>query len=416
MPHSNLCWRFSRLQPAMRIPSFFLPTVIGGTRSSGNRIAWIVAAIQFTNALEYMAISPLFPWLAADFGVPVAWAGYAAGIYTGTAILSGLVAYFWIDRFDLRRLLMSTLAVLALATLAIALVQTFAGLMFWRAVAGLMGGLVMSAASGALLAHITPQERPALLARVVAAFSAVSIVGTPLVIWIASHWGWPWSFRLIALCCLLCLFAAAMGLPPSPAARPSAMPEMPWAHLRGKTLVYAALNAMSQLPALLLIPLLAPLLVLLAGTSDSLPLLFCIGGVAGLLASRLAGKFMRHHSPARGFAIALGLFAANLAGVLSQHWPAWCFILVFMATTYTALVAASTLSAAHPVPERRASFCALQSACMHLGSTLAFGASALIMPSSARQLSDYTPLIACAALLALGLILSLRKTFSAAAT
>lgn len=409
---------FFTAERSMQAPSFTSPPASG----IGQRVAWIVAAIQFTNALEYMAISPLFPWLASDLGVPVAWAGYAAGIYTGTAILSGLLAYFWIDRLNLRRLLMTALAVLATVTLAITLVHSFAGLMLLRAVAGLMGGLVMGGASGALLAHATPQERPALLARVVAAFSAVSIVGTPLVLWVADRWGWPWSFRLITACCLLCLLAVALFLPSHPA-RQQAAPAMPpgktpppWAHLRGKTLFYAAFNAISQLPALLLIPLLAPLLTVLAGHPDQLPLLFCAGGVAGLAASRLSGKFMPLHSPSRWFRVALLLFAANLGGTLSGLWPAWLFMLLFMASTYAALVAAAAISAAYPAPERRASFCALQAACMHLGSTLAFGASALLMQSGARQLVSYTPLLCCAALLAGGLALGIRLRPEAPAT
>lgn len=34
------------------------------------RIAIVMAFIQFTNALEYMALTPVFAFMAADFAVP----------------------------------------------------------------------------------------------------------------------------------------------------------------------------------------------------------------------------------------------------------------------------------------------------------------------------------------------------------
>lgn len=396
----------SRLLPN---PATSLPGTAGHSRNAGQRVAWIVAAIQFTNAMEYMAISPLFPWLAADLGIPVSWAGYAAGIYTLMAILSGVLAFLWIDRFDLKRLLIAALAVLAAATLAIPHVQSFTALIAWRAVAGLMGGLVMGGASGALLTHALPHERPALLARVVAAFSAVSIVGTPLLLWIAGHWGWQWSFRWISGCCLLCLAAVVTLLPACPPTGKTSSLGALLQQTRGKSLAYAMLNAISQLPALLLIPLLAPLLTMLAHQPDQLPLLFCAGGVAGLVASRYAGKHINPAAPGRWLAAAMGLFAINLACLMAGMNTSWIFIMSFMATTYTALVAASAISATWPQPERRASFCALQSAGMHLGSSLAFAASALIMQHGATQMKDYLPLLAVAGTLAIGLMLLLPR-------
>lgn len=62
------------------------------------RIAMVIAFVQFTNALEYMMFSPVFTFMAADFAVPVTFSGYVSGMYTSGAVLSGIIAFYWIDR------------------------------------------------------------------------------------------------------------------------------------------------------------------------------------------------------------------------------------------------------------------------------------------------------------------------------
>lgn len=58
------------------------------------RIAIVMAFIQFTNALEYMAFNPVFAFMAADFAVPVSFSGYVSGMYTSGAVLSGFIAFY----------------------------------------------------------------------------------------------------------------------------------------------------------------------------------------------------------------------------------------------------------------------------------------------------------------------------------
>ena len=67
------------------------------------RIAVVMAFIQFTNALEYMMFNPVFAFMAADFAVPVSFSGYVSGMYTSGAVLSGILAFHWIGRFNKKR-------------------------------------------------------------------------------------------------------------------------------------------------------------------------------------------------------------------------------------------------------------------------------------------------------------------------
>lgn len=369
-----------------------------------SRIAWVVAAVQFTNALEYMAVSPLFAWVAPDLGVPLAWAGYAAGVYTLCAIVSGLLAYLWADRHDPKRVLLLALAALTLSTFALSQVGQFGTLLAWRAVAGLMGGLAMGSASGVLLMHADAGQRPALLARVIAAFSLVSIVGTPLVLWVAQLAGWRWAFGSIALACGACLVAVRVLLPASPVSQPGESLAQRLQGLRAGALASAALNGVSQLPALLLIPLLAPLLLGLSPAGASLSWPFLVGGVAGLVSARVAGRWLLRGQAVRLWQAALTLFAFNLALTAAGVMPGVGFMACFMASTYATLVAASSVSAAWPQAAQRASFSALQGALMHGVSSLAFlsGPQWLRLPVPAA--GGYGGALLASGMAALGLV------------
>lgn len=58
------------------------------------QIAIVMAFIQFTNALEYMALTPVFAFMADGFSVPVSFSGYVSGMYTLGAVLSGISAFY----------------------------------------------------------------------------------------------------------------------------------------------------------------------------------------------------------------------------------------------------------------------------------------------------------------------------------
>lgn len=89
------------------------------------RIALVIAFVQFTNALEYMMFSPVFTFMAADFAVPVTFSGYVSGMYTSGAVLSGIIAFYWVDRCNKKRFLIANMVLLAMATLLTTLTTSF---------------------------------------------------------------------------------------------------------------------------------------------------------------------------------------------------------------------------------------------------------------------------------------------------
>lgn len=154
------------------------------------RITLIMAFVQFINALEYMIFNPLFAWMAATFQVPVSQAGYVTGIYTLASVIAGVSVWRWVGNVKPQRFLLCNMALLGGLTIMTLTTTSFSGLLFWRFLAGLVGGTTMGVGSS-LLVNIMPAHlRPRALASTIAAFSLVSIVGMPTMLFLSEKIGW----------------------------------------------------------------------------------------------------------------------------------------------------------------------------------------------------------------------------------
>ncbi|EQA4283001.1 MFS transporter [Cronobacter dublinensis] len=354
-------------------------TAISSLRAdrSLQRLALLIAYIQFTNALEYMIFNPVFSYMAPWFNVPVTWAGYVTGIYTLAAVIAGLTAWLWIEKRNQRRFLAVSMAVLGALTLLILLTDSFAALLALRFIAGLTGGTTMGVASALLINAVPAAARPRALATVIAAFAVVSIVGMPGVLFICEHYHWQAALGVISVLCFAAIPFIFTIIPPSlpRAGRAPALPLTP------SVVLVASTNALAQFSAMLIIPVLVPVLTgTLHASGASLPWLFVAGGVAGFAATRLTGKLLLHVS---GFTLSV---AASLVLMLSLLLPGfgveapWLFMALFLAASYARLVASSAVAMRFAQDRWRASFTSLQTALMSLATTAAFVLCSLIFP------------------------------------
>lgn len=253
-------------------------------------IALVIAFIQFTNALEYMVFNPIFLYMAADFSVPVSFAGYVSAAYTLAAVISGIGAFFWIGGVEKRRFLLLNVTLLGVTTLLIAATQQFYWLLALRLLAGLLGGTTMGVGIGLLLNAAPAALHGRMLATVIASFSLVSIVGMPGMLYLCEVASWRAALVTIGGLCLLAAVLVALFVPRD-APQPRATAPVA---LDRRLLLFAAAAGLTQFSPMLLIPVLAPLLTQRLQVADAhLPWLFLIGGVAGYLATVLAGRWLQ---------------------------------------------------------------------------------------------------------------------------
>ncbi|MEL5662272.1 MFS transporter [Serratia ureilytica] len=336
-------------------------------------IALVIAFIQFTNALEYMVFNPIFLYMAADFSVPVSYAGYVSAAYTLAAVISGIGAFYWIGGVEKRRFLLLNVALLGVTTLLIAATQQFYLLLALRLLAGLLGGTTMGVGIGLLLNAAPAALHGRMLATVIASFSLVSIVGMPGMLYLCEVASWRAALVTIGGLCLLAAVLVALFVP-----RDAPQPQA--AALDRRLLLFASAAGLTQFSPMLLIPVLAPLLTQRLQVADAhLSWLFLIGGVAGYLATVLAGRWLQ-----RVGAVTLTVSATLL--LLGSLWlaarggdRAELFMVTFLAAAYARLVAISSLSMRWPDNRQRAAFGTLQTALIHLSATVAFLLSSALL-------------------------------------
>ncbi|CAI0845094.1 MFS transporter [Serratia marcescens] len=356
-------------------------------------IALVIAFIQFTNALEYMVFNPIFIYMAGDFSVPVSFAGYVSAAYTLAAVISGIGAFFWIGGVEKRRFLMLNVTLLGVTTLLIATTQQFYWLLALRLLAGLLGGTTMGVGIGLLLNAAPAALHGRMLATVIASFSLVSIVGMPGMLYLCEVASWRAALAAIGGLCLLAAVLVALFVPKDAPQPQAAAPVT----LDRRLLLFASAAGLTQFSPMLLIPVLAPLLTQRLQVADAhLSWLFLIGGVAGYLATVLAGRWLQ-----RVGAVTLTVGATLL--LLGSLWLAArggdrgeLFMVAFLAAAYARLVAISSLSMRWPDNRQRAAFGTLQTALIHLSATVAFLLSSTLLSGGLTPLSLQPLLWLCA--------------------
>lgn len=363
------------------------------------RIAIVMAFIQFTNALEYMALTPVFAFMADGFSVPVSFSGYVSGMYTLGAVLSGIIAFYMIDRFNKKQFLVNNMVLLGALTFLSTLTTHFDTLLVLRFCAGLVGGTTMGVGTSILINYAPANLRGKMLATVIASFSMVSIVGMPAILFLCTHYGWHTALWLISSLCLLSLPLIVFIIPKDTV--PSSVKVN--LSIDTQTLLFASCTAIVQFSPMLIIPILTPLMTQYMGAQQNLlPLLFLSGGIAGYLSTKITGILTSRLSALMLATISTLFFVVSLLIPAMGYHNAFLFITLFLGASYSRLVSASSVAVQYPENEQRASFSSLQAAIMSLITTLAFFLSSLLLPDQGITTQNLNRLLAVSALAAAG--------------
>ena len=379
---------------------------------SEGRVLFLVGAVQFVNALDFMMVMPLGPDFARALAIPASKLGYIGGAYTAAAAVAGLVGMIFLDRFDRRQALAVAMLGLVCGTAAGGFAQGLPSLLAARVLAGACGGPA-AALSLSIIADLIPAERRGrALGAVMGAFSVASVLGVPLGLEAARLGGWRAPFLGTAVLGLIVAAGAIILLPPFRAhlaTSPDERTSPPWAMLRRPAVLYTLAAVASVMVAgFAIIPNLSAYLQHNLGyPREHLGLLYFVGGIVSFVAMRYVGGIVDRRGAPRVAAVATLLFVAVLAlgFVRPASWlPVLALFVGFMVANSLRAVAMSTLTTRVPGPAERARFMSTQSAVQHLAAALgAFLAAAFLGERRDGSLAGM-PLVAGVAAL-LGLLL-----------
>lgn len=269
----------------------------------------LLAAIQFTTNLDFLIILPLGPQYMRVMHITPAQFNTIVASYAIAAGLSGIIAGFFLDRFDRRKALLWLFLGFAAGTLSCALAPTYGLLVAARAVAGMFGG-VTGAVILAIVGDVIPENRRGeAMGMVMSAFSVASIFGVPLGLVLASKFNWHVPFYVIAAICVPILAAVGRFVPPLRGHLEHALEQHPAARMLAvlaepnHQMAFVFMSVLTC-AGFVIFPTLATYMVYNVGlTEQQLPFIYLTGGLCTLFSMNWIGRWADRAGKLRVFTI-----------------------------------------------------------------------------------------------------------------
>ena len=301
----------------------------------------------------------------------------------------GVLTAGFADKFDRKRLLLFFYGGFILGTLLCALANSFHFLLVARIVTGLFGGVTGSIAF-AIITDLFPLEvRRRVMGLTQTAFAAAQVLGLPLGLFLANHFGWHSPFFLIVA------LGAGVGVVMATFLRPinehlkAPSDRNPVQHLlktvsTGRYLRVFAATMLMATGGFMLMPFGSAFSVNNMGIAlDRLPLIYTVTGLAsivsGPLMGRLSDKVGRYAVFVGGTTLGMVVVAiyCNL-GITPLFWV--IVLNVFLFTAIMArMISASTLTSAIPAAQDRGAFMAVNVSVSQLAGGVAASVAGLIV-------------------------------------
>jgi predicted MFS family arabinose efflux permease len=298
----------------------------------------MLAAVQFTVAVDFVIMMPLGPQLVRIFSINTPAFNLAVSAYAAAAGLSGICGALFLDRFDRKTALLTIYAGFTIGTLFCGLAPTYWTLVLARAFAGCFGGIV-GGISLAIVGDLVPEARRAsAMGTVMSAFSVAQVAGIPLGLYLADQLSWHVPFVALAGLSAVIWVCALFQLPKVRAHLALSRSETAFHrfaailfnrdHLRA-----LAFMAVITMGGFMIIPDLATYLVNNVGLSAAeLRWVYLVGGAATLFTMNGVGRLADRFGRMRMFGIMMMFSMA--AAFLITHLPVAPVALVVATSTF----------------------------------------------------------------------------------
>jgi predicted MFS family arabinose efflux permease len=389
------------VESVIRLKSLVNSEIYMTTALTPRRELWLLvtlAGIQFTHIVDFMVMMPLGPQFTQLFSITDAQFGLLVSAYTFAAGASGLLASLYIDRFGRKKLLLTFYVLFGLATLACGLAPTYESLMAARVAAGAFGG-VLSALSQTIVADVIPFERRGrAMAIVMSSFSAATVAGVPLSLFLAAHWGWHVPFIAIAIACAV--FAAIAW---------NTMPLLTEHLARERTSAFSnigqvlsdvnhqkafAFSALLMAAGFAVIPYITIYVSTNGGlTKEEIPYIYLCGGAATLLTARFVGRMTDKIGKQKMFGyVALATTVPMFLMTQSAPWGLWGILAVatsFFICMSGRMIPGMAIIGAAGNPRLRGTFMALNSSIQSAAMGIAAFIGGLIISRDAQGMVQH---------------------------
>lgn len=352
-------------------------------------IITILSILQFTIVLDFMVLSPLGYMLMEKLKISPSQFSLVVSAYAFSAGISGLLAAGFADKFDRKKFLLFFYVGFVLGTIFCAMAPDYHTLLAARVFTGLFGGVIGSVSMAIITDIFKMEVRGRVMGFVQMSFAASQVLGIPVGLILAIHFGWHAPFWMIAGFAVLVGIIILVYMKPVDMHLETRIDKNAFRHL------YTTLSRPDYLRGFLAVMLLATggFMLMPFGSDYSthnlglkeaqLPLLYGIVGGFSIIFGPIVGKLSDKVGKFRMFLI--GSLIAGITVTIYTNFgvtPLWMVILVsvimFIGISGR-IIAASALMTAIPDPQDRGAYMSVSSSIQQISGGIAAYAAGLIV-------------------------------------
>lgn len=364
----------------------------------------LLALTQFTVILDFMVMSPLGDMLMKSMGLTTSQFGFAVSAYAFSAGISGLLTAGFADKFDRKKLLLFFYIGFIGGTLFCGISTSYYMLMAARIITGLFGGVIGSISLAIMADLFTLEQRGRAMGFMQMGFGASQVLGIPISLFIANHWGWQSPFLMIVGLATIIWLVVVLKLQPITKhleirLEKSAITHL-WHTLRLRDYRIGFLStALMSLGGFMMMPWGSAFAVNNLGvTYEQLPILFMVGGLSSLFIMPMVGKLSDQFDKFKIFTIAaIWMMVVVVVYTNLGHVPFWFIIfmnIVMMIGIMSRMVPAMALTSALPQMQDRGAFMSINSSLQQIsgGIAAAVGGMIVVQKTKTSPLQHYDTL------------------------
>jgi predicted MFS family arabinose efflux permease len=360
----------------------------------------ILAITQFTVVLDFMVLSPLGALLMTELKINTSQFGSVVSAYAFSAGIAGLLTAGFADKFDRKKLLLFFYIGFIFGTFLCAIAPDYNFLLIARIVTGLFGGVISSISFAIITDLFKLEVRGRVMGFVQMAFAVSQVMGIPIGLLLANHFGWHSPFLMIVG------FATLVGIVIYIYIKPVTE------HLKIKTERTAFRHLLKTLSTpnylrgfmatvllatggFMLMPFGSAFSISNLGlTQSQLPILYFVTGIFsmifGPISGRLSDKIGKYKMFIIGSLICITMVSIYTHLVVTPLWLVILINVILFVGISSRMIAASSLMTAVPEPQDRGAFMGINSSIQQIsGGIAAFAAGKIVIQTNNAPLQHY---------------------------
>ena len=355
----------------------------------------ILALLQFTVILDFIVISPLGDILMKKLDMTTANFGFTVSAYAFSAGISGLLAAGFADKFDRKKLLLFFYTGFIIGTVFCALSTNYTMLLFARIFTGLFGGVIGSVSLAIVTDLFIIHQRGRVMGFIQMAYGASQILGVPLGLYCANHWGWHSSFLMIAVLGVLILLAIITQMPAINKHLELQSDKSPFLHLwhtlsnKNYQIGFAAI-ALLSVGGFMMQPFGSVFLVNNIHISqENLPMVFFLTGLSVLFIMPIVGKLSDKVNKFKLFtagsilSVIMIIIYTNLGPI--PLWQVVVLTMIMFMGIMSRMVPATTLNTAIPEMKDRGAYMSITSSMQQIAGGIAAVSAGFIVHQETKS-------------------------------